>query len=157
LEQRVCSAASVSIAGMLAPFALGAMLAVPLLKVPGLFSEKAKLFEAMLFLGASMSITAFPMLARILYERGLTGTSLGALALASGAMNDACAWCVLAIVLATFNGDPHIAFLAIGGGIIYTMLVLTLGRKFLKHLGTATDRAGKLTPTLLAITLMCFV
>src|ERR1022692_561442 len=66
LHSRVRSAAAVSIAGMVAPFVLGAALAVPLLKVPGLFSERARLFEAMLFLGASMCITAFPMLARII-------------------------------------------------------------------------------------------
>ncbi|HWI56146.1 MAG TPA: cation:proton antiporter, partial [Bacillota bacterium] len=69
---RARSAASVSIAGMLAPFALGAALAVGFIHLPGLFSPKATLFEAMLFLGAAMSITAFPMLARIIYERGLT-------------------------------------------------------------------------------------
>src|SRR5881392_1150273 len=56
---RARSAASVSMAGMVAPFILGGALAIPLLKVPGLFSEKAKLFEAMLFMGAAMAITAF--------------------------------------------------------------------------------------------------
>jgi len=73
---RARSAAGVFIAGIIAPLVLGAALAIPLMKVPGLFSEKATLFEAMLFLGASMAITAFPMLARIIYERGLTGTPL---------------------------------------------------------------------------------
>src|ERR1043166_7584469 len=72
LASRVRSAAAVSVSGMLAPFALGTVLALWLIKVPGLFSEKATQFEAILFLGAAMSITAFPMLARIIYERGLT-------------------------------------------------------------------------------------
>src|SRR6266436_4387571 len=116
---RARSAASVSIGGLAAPFALGALLAIPLLHVDGIFSEKARLFEAMLFMGAAMSITAFPMLARIIYERGLTGTSLGCLALAAGAINDAAAWCVLAVVLATFGGGPSVAITAIGGGIAY--------------------------------------
>lgn len=106
-RKRARSAASVSFAGMVAPFILGAALAIALVKMPGLFSPRATLFEAMLFLGAAMSITAFPMLARIIYERGLTGTSLGTLALAAGAIGDAAAWCVLAIVcnrnLATFS------------------------------------------------------
>src|SRR5262245_11416073 len=66
---RARSAASVSIAGMVAPSILGGGLAIVLIKVPGLFSERATLFEAMLFLGAAMAITAFPMLARIIYER----------------------------------------------------------------------------------------
>jgi Kef-type K+ transport system membrane component KefB len=156
-RQRVRSATSVSIAGMAAPFALGAALAVWLINVPGLFSEKATLVAAMLFMGACMSITAFPMLARILYERGLTGTPLAALALASGAVNDACAWCVLAVVLASFGGGAMLPFKTIGGGILYGVLVLTLGRKLFVRLGTATDRAGKLTSTLLAITLGLFM
>jgi Kef-type K+ transport system membrane component KefB len=154
LHSRVRSAAAVSIAGMVAPFVLGAALAVPLIKVSGLFSEQTRLFEAMLFLGASMCITAFPMLARIIYERGLTGTSLGALALVSGAINDAAAWGILAVVLASFGGGAMVAVKAIGGGIAYGVFVLTAGRKLLARLGTATERAGKVTPTLLAVTLM---
>jgi len=154
---RARSAASVSIAGMIAPFVLGAGLAVLLIKVPGLFSAKASLFEAMLFLGAAMAITAFPMLARIIYERGLTGTSLGTLALAAGAIGDAGAWCVLAIVLASFGAGPMVAVKAIAGGTAYGVFVLTIGRRLLVRLGTATERAGKLTPGLLAITLMFFM
>jgi Kef-type K+ transport system membrane component KefB len=155
--KRARSAASVSAAGMVAPFLLGAGLAAILHKVPGLFSEHATLFEAMLFLGAAMSITAFPMLARIIYERGLTGSSLGTLALAAGAIGDAGAWCVLAIVLASFGAGPIVAVKAIAGGIGYGVLVLTVGRKLLVRLGTATEQAGRLTPTLLATTLMLFM
>jgi Kef-type K+ transport system membrane component KefB len=156
-QQKIRSAASVSIAGMVAPFALGMALTFWLINVPGLFSEKATLTEAMLFMGACMSITAFPMLARIIYERGLTGTPLAALALASGAMNDACAWCVLALVLANFGGGEMLPVKAIGGGILYGVVVLTLGRKLLVHLGKATERSGKLTGSGLAVTLMLFV
>src|SRR5213075_902644 len=65
--------------GMLLPFALGSGLAIAFTRMPGLFSERVTTAEAMLFLGAAMSITAFPMLARIIHERGLTGTALGTL------------------------------------------------------------------------------
>ncbi|MBP8297032.1 MAG: cation:proton antiporter, partial [Burkholderiales bacterium] len=90
-----------------------------LIEVPGLFSAKARPFEAALYLGAAIAITAFPMLARIIYERGLTGTPLGALALAAGAIDDAAAWCVLAIVLASFGEGAQVAVLAIAGGAAY--------------------------------------
>jgi Kef-type K+ transport system membrane component KefB len=156
-RSRARSAAAVSFAGMAAPFVLGALLAIGLVKLPGLFSEKATLFEAMLFLGAAMSITAFPMLARIIYERGLTGTSLGTLALAAGAIGDAGAWCVLAIVLASFGAGPIVAIKAIGGGTIYAVLVLTVGRRLLKWFSGATERAGHLSNSLLALTLMLFM
>ena len=132
-------------------------MAVGLVKVPGLFSEKATLLEAMLFLGAAMSITAFPMLARIIYERGLTGTPLGTLALAAGAIGDAGAWCVLAIVLASFGAGPAVAVKAIGGGVLYAVVVLTLGRKLLGRLGAAAERSGNVSPVLLAVTLMLFM
>jgi Kef-type K+ transport system membrane component KefB len=156
-RSRARSAAWVSAAGMLAPFVLGAALALGFIKIPGLFSEKATLLEAMLFLGAAMSITAFPMLARIIYERGLTGTPLGTLALAAGAIGDAGAWCVLAVVLASFGAGPIVAVKAIGGGLIYGILVLTVGRKLLARLGTAAERSGSISPSLLAITLMLFM
>lgn len=153
---RLRSAMAVSISGMVVPFILGGGLALWLLKVPGLFSDKATRFEAMLFLGAAMSITAFPMLARIIYERGLTGTSLGTLALAAGSIDDAAAWCVLAIVLASFGGGASTAVLAIAGGLGYGLFMVTVGRKLLARLGTATKREGKLTPTMLASVLMLF-
>lgn len=151
---RIRSAMAVSISGMVVPFLLGGGLALWLLKVPGLFSDKATSLEAMLFLGAAMSITAFPMLARIIYERGLTGTSLGTLALAAGSIDDAAAWCVLAIVLASFGGGASTAVLAIAGGLGYGLIMVTAGRKLLARLGTATEREGKLTPTMLASVLM---
>jgi Kef-type K+ transport system membrane component KefB len=155
-RSRIHSAAAVSVSGMLAPFALGALLALWLVKVPGLFSPKAKTYEAVLFLGAAMSITAFPMLARIIYERGLTGTALGTLALAAGAIDDAAAWCVLAIVLASFGAGAGVAVEAIAGGVAYGVIVLTLGRKLLTRLGAAAERSGKVSPTLLAVVLMLF-
>ena len=156
-RSRIHSAAAVSISGMLVPFALGAGLALWMVKTPGLFSAKAKTYEAVLFLGAAMSITAFPMLARIIYERGLTGTSLGTLALAAGAIDDAAAWCVLAIVLASFGAGASVAVQTISGGIGYGVLVLTVGRKWLSPLGRAAEKAGKITPQLLAVTLMLFM
>jgi Kef-type K+ transport system membrane component KefB len=154
---RAGSALTVSAAGMLAPFILGAGLAMGLIHIPGLFSARANLVEAMLFLGAALSITAFPMLARIIYERGLTGSALGTLALAAGAIGDAGAWGVMAIVLASFGAGPMIAAKAIIGGIAYGLIVLTLGRRLLARLGTATEKAGQLTPSILGITLMLFM
>lgn len=84
IRSRLRSALAVSIAGIMAPFALGALLAIWLVRDRVLFTEGVTVNEAMLFMGAAMSITAFPMLARIIYERGLSGTSLGTLALAAG-------------------------------------------------------------------------
>lgn len=163
-RSRAKSAAYVSIAGMVAPFILGGLLAPWMLSVPGLFTTGTEIYQAALFLGAAIAITAFPMLARIIYERGLSGTSLGTLALAAGAIDDAAAWCVLAIVLASF-GTGGVAFLgmhtnpavlAIGGGTLYAVFMLTLGRRMLRWLGKMADHKGSVDSTLLGIVLMLF-
>lgn len=154
LHARLRSAVSVSLGGMVVPFALGALIAVWLVKQPGFFGERTHLPDAALFLGASMAITAFPMLARIIYERGLSGTTLGTLALAAGAIDDGAAWCVLAVVLASFDHSWSIAVKAIGGGIGYAIFVLTIGRRLMAYLGAKAERAGKITEPMLAFTLM---
>ena len=76
---------------------------------PAASLPSVRAFHAVLFVGAAMSITAFPMLARIIYERGMAGTALGSLALAAGAIDDACAWIILAIVLGRFTGSNAMA------------------------------------------------
>ena len=155
-RSRIRGALTVSVAGMMAPFCLGALLALWLVDVDGLFSLNVSLPEAMLFMGAAMAITAFPMLARIIYERGLSATSLGTLALAAGAIDDAAAWCVLAIVLSTFGGDARLAIQAIAGGISYAVGMLTAGRWLLGYLGRLADRSGNVSNNVLAICLMAF-
>lgn len=151
--RRIRSAAAVSVAGMLAPFVLGVGIAIWLVAQAGFFGEKVTPMEAALFLGASMSITAFPMLARIIYERGLAGTPLGTLALAAGAIDDGAAWCVLAVVLASFGDSWWVAVKAIGGGAAYAVLALTVGRRWLGVLSGMTDRSGGVTMPMLSFTL----
>ncbi len=154
IRARVRSAASVSAAGILAPFALGSVIALFLADDPRMFAESVSTGEAVLYMGAAMSITAFPMLARIIYERGLSGTSLGTLALAAGSIDDAAAWCVLAIVLASFAGDGSIALLAIGGGVAYALVVLLIVRPLLQPLGRRVERAGQMSYPILGFVLM---
>lgn len=112
LRGRARVAVAVSHASIVAPFALGAALATvlhPTLAPPGV----APLPFA-LFLGAAMSVTAFPVLARILDERGLAGTRLGAIAIAAAAVDDATAWGILAAVVAVAGatGDAGTGALA---------------------------------------------
>jgi Kef-type K+ transport system membrane component KefB len=154
IRKRLRSAASVSVAGILTPFTLGSVLALVLVGNGEYFSPNVARWEAMLFMGAAMSITAFPMLARIIYERGLTGTSLGTLALAAGSMDDAAAWCILAIVLASFNSNPVIALSAIGGGILYAVVVLTIAKKLLSRLGKKVERDGMMSGPIFTSVLM---
>ena len=102
-------AALVSAAGMAAPFAGAALLVPWMLGLGGLFAAQVTRLEASLFLGAAIAITAFPMLARIIHERGLSQSSLGTLSLSAGAIGDAGAWAVIALVLASFGGEARLA------------------------------------------------
>ena len=122
-KQLKCSIA-VSLAGMITPFVLGAGLAWYLKNNSTLFPEKTSVTEAMLFLGASLCITAFPMLARIIHFKGLAGTTMGTVAIGAGAIDDAAAWCLLAVVLASFDQNMAIAATNIGGGAIYVAVAL---------------------------------
>jgi Kef-type K+ transport system membrane component KefB len=131
VRERLRSSITVSAAGMFAPFILGAGLAWVLFHHTQLFPARTKLSEAMLFLGASMCITAFPMLARIIHFKRLAGTTMGTVALGAGAIDDATAWCLLAVVLASFDNNWSHAWVNIGGGVAYVMVALLILRPLL--------------------------
>jgi Kef-type K+ transport system membrane component KefB len=99
---------AVSLTGVGVPFALGALFAVATFSSGTFFTPTVSIWQGALFFGAAMSITAFPMLARIIKEKGLAGSSVGVLALAAGAFDDAVAWCALALVLSCFKNDLSI-------------------------------------------------
>ena len=154
-RSRLKAAAAISLAGMVVPFVFGAAVAFWLMRSPGLyFTEKVRPWEGAMFLGAAMCITAFPMLARIIVERGLSGTMLGTLSLAAGAMGDAAAWCLLAVVLSSSEANSSIAALAIGGGTAYAILTLTVVRWALKPLGRMAEREGTVTSAMLSFAMM---
>lgn len=155
-QSRARSAAAVSASGLAAPFLIAFLITPWLLEVPGLFSPDISRAGATLFMGACIALTAFPMLARIINERGLSGSPLGTLSLTAGAFDDAASWCVLAIVLATFGGGPGVAVLAIGGALLYFGFLLLFGRRLLAPLGRAVERRGEMSMTILAITLGLF-
>jgi Kef-type K+ transport system membrane component KefB len=155
-KSKARSAIGVSLAGIIAPFLIAFAITPLLLTVPGLFTAGISQANATLFMGACIALTAFPMLARIINERGLSNTALGTLSLTAGAFDDAVSWCVLAIVLATFGGGPGVAVIAIGGGVAYAIFIILFGRRLLAPLGQAVDKAGGMSMTVLGITLALF-
>jgi Kef-type K+ transport system membrane component KefB len=161
-KANVHKAASVSLAGMAVPFFV-AIAATPwLMSIPGLFAPTASRFDATLFMGAAIAITAFPMLARIIHERGLSHTALGTLSLSAGAIDDAAAWCVLAVVLASFgSAGAGVAYLAILGGIAFALVMILVMPRILAPLARWAEReaaAGKpLNSTLFALVLTMFM
>jgi Kef-type K+ transport system membrane component KefB len=139
------SAMAVSLAGMLCPFLLGAGLGWYFLGVTELFPAGTSRWAASTFLGASMCITAFPMLARIIHFKGLTGTRMGTVAIGAGAMDDACAWCLLAVVLSSLEGSPEEAVRSIGGGVLFVLAVSLVIRPLLRRVEGLLVSEGRLT------------
>ncbi len=152
-RQHSRTAISVSLVGIIAPFILGGLTAVWLSSVGGFYPEKTPLFVAILFMGAAMGITAFPMLARIIVENNLSGTSIGTLSLTAGAINDVAAWCVLTLILSCTSNDWTGPILAIGGGIVYTIVVLKILKPLLRSLTTVAQNRNSIASGLLTLVL----
>lgn len=151
------SAAAVAFGSMAAPFAMAALMAPWLLGIDGLFTPRMRTAQAALFLGSAIAITAFPMLARIIHERGIAHTRLGTLSLSSGAIGDAGAWIVVAVVLASLGEGAHVAWLAVGGGLGFALFMVTLAPRLLTRLADIHARKGEVDMALLGAVLVLFL
>jgi Kef-type K+ transport system membrane component KefB len=155
-QSKARSAICVSAAGIIVPFLVAIIITPMLLTMPGLFAAGISTFNATLFMGACIALTAFPMLARIINERGLANSALGTLSLTAGAFDDVVSWCVLAVVLATFGAGAGVAILAIGGGFLYVIFIAIFGQRLLSPLGRIVEREGGMSTSVLGITLALF-
>ncbi len=129
LRDRAHSTFAMSHASILAPFVLGAALALWL--YPRLSTGDVPFTSFALFLGVAMSITAFPVLARILTDIGLSKTELGVVALSCAAGNDITAWCLLALVVGIAQSQVNDAFTVIAGAVVYLLFMFLLVRPLL--------------------------
>ncbi|WP_433076820.1 cation:proton antiporter [Dactylosporangium sp. CA-052675] len=136
------TAAAVSVAGVSAPLVLGVLLVVLTDGLAPVRRAGTPLGVTAAFVGVALAITAFPMLARIITERGLAGTRYGSLALASGALDDMAAWIMLAVVLAAASGEPGPAIVTGGGAAVFALALWLGGRRAGNALMTG-DRLGE--------------
>ena len=140
-------AASVSVSSIILPLSLGVGLGVWLASR----HHVHHVLPFALFVGTAMSVTAFPVLARILTDRGMHRTRIGGTALASAAIDDVLAWSLLAVVaaIAGAGGQPLRLLLAP----VYAGVMFGLVRPLLRQLADVYRRRGRLTPNVLAATL----
>ena len=140
-------AASVSVSSIILPLSLGVGLGVWLASR----HHVHRVLPFALFVGTAMSVTAFPVLARILTDRGMHRTRIGGTALASAAIDDVLAWSLLAVVaaIAGAGGQPLRLLLAP----VYAGVMFGLVRPLLRQLADVYQRRGRLTPNVLAATL----
>jgi Kef-type K+ transport system membrane component KefB len=135
LRSRAHATIAISHTSILAPFVLGAILSLWL--YPRLASGDVPFTSFALFMGVAMSITAFPVLARILTDRRMENTELGVIALSCAAIDDVTAWCLLAFVVgvaqAEVGGAVQTALLALGYIAIMFVIVRPLAIRYLGH------------------------
>ncbi len=146
ISKQAFDAVVISHASIIIPYTLGMGLAYFIYKdyAPAGIS----FLSFALFMGIAMSITAFPVLARILQEKGLTKSKLGAMALTCAAADDLTAWCILAAVIALVkSGSSTSVFYTIGFTVVYLIVMLKLVRPLLEKLALIyDDKEKKRTP-----------
>jgi Kef-type K+ transport system membrane component KefB/nucleotide-binding universal stress UspA family protein len=151
-------ALAVSLSGIIVPFALGALIGIPLLTLNngGVFAEATTKLPTpltfSLFMGAAMCITAFPVLARVLTERGLYKSPLGTLALCAAAIDDVTAWILLAAIVGIArSGSVTHAGSTLVLGALFVLVMLTAVRPVLSLLAKRYDVTGRLTVDQVAV------
>lgn len=150
LRNKAHDAVIISHASIIFPFALGIGLAYFIYQS---FAPSGVMFSSFsLFMGIAMSITAFPVLARIVQERGLQKTKLGTIVITCAAADDITAWCILAAVIAivkagSFLSALHTMVLAVS----YVFLMLKMVRPFLKRVGDLHTSRENLSKPVVAI------
>ncbi|MEY4085414.1 MAG: hypothetical protein RL074_1201, partial [Bacteroidota bacterium] len=150
LKNKANEAVVISHASIVIPFTLGIGLAY---FVYNRFApEGVKFLSFSLFMGIAMSITAFPVLARIVQERGLNKTKLGAIAITCAAADDITAWSLLAVVIAIVKADNFVSSLyIIGLAALYVLAMLFIVKPFLKRIGELYGTKDTLVKPVVAI------
>jgi len=150
LKNKAKDAVIISHASIIIPFTLGLGLAYFVYR--DYAPEGVQFTSFALFMGIAMSITAFPVLARIVQERGLHRTRIGALVITCAAADDVTAWCILAAVIAIVKAGSFVSALYVMAlAIIYVMLMLKVVKPFLKRIGELYGNKENITKPVVAI------
>ena len=143
IRKRSHATVAVSHASIVVPFLCGSALALVL--YPRLASREVPFTYFALFCGVAMSVTAFPVLARILGDRGVHGSRLGVIALTCAAVDDVTAWCLLAFVVSIVNARAAGGLLTAGMTLGYIAFMLLGVRPVLARVVRAHEQTGELT------------
>ena len=136
---------------IVAPFCLGGLTALYL--YPRLSDDGVTFTGFALFMGAAMSITAFPVLARILTERGLLRSRMGTMAIACAAVDDVTGWCILAyiVVLVRVTHAARPAWVTIAGSLAYVLIMVFVVRRILPAFEREFRKRDRLSDNLVAV------
>lgn len=150
LKNKANDAVVISHASIVIPFALGIGLSYYIYHQ---FAPTGVEFLSFsLFMGIAMSITAFPVLARIVQERGIHKTRLGTIVITCAAADDITAWCILAVVIAIVKAGSFVSSLyVIGLALIYVLAMLFVVKPFLKRVGDLYGKKDNIKKSVVAI------
>jgi Kef-type K+ transport system membrane component KefB len=140
------STIAISHASIVLPFLLGSLLALWL--YPRFASQEVPFLSFALFMGVAMSITAFPVLTRILADEGLTKSALGTLALSCAAVDDATAWCLLAMVVGVAQAEGAAAALVPLWTLGFILGMIMIARPLIRRVLGRTAKPGQGTVAL---------
>lgn len=150
LKNKAQDAVIISHASIIVPFTLGIGLAYFLYEEYA--PAQVQFLAYALFIGIAMSITAFPVLARIVQERGLQKTKLGTVVITCAAADDITAWCILAAVIAIVKaGSILSALYTIGLALAYVALMIKVVKPFLKRVAAVKTTKESLSKPIVAI------
>lgn len=150
---QVRRAGVLALSGFLPSLALG--FGVGLLLYGSLSGGEVSRFEFALFLGGALSLTAFPMLARILYERRLQNSPIGRITLVAASVDDAVAWCLLAVLTAVHLGTgTGGALRTIALTAVFAVVMLKLVAPLLRPMGARFARTGVFTPAMMYVAVL---
>jgi Kef-type K+ transport system membrane component KefB len=137
-----------------APFVLASCLALYL--YPRLSDDSVTFTNFALFMGAAMSITAFPVLARILTERNMLASRLGTVAIACAAVDDVTGWCILAyiVVLIRAASETHSIWITLGGIVVFALVMIYGVQRALRGFERVYREKGALSENLVALMLL---
>lgn len=149
VAQRGQTAVAISHASIVTPFLLGSLLALVL--YPQVAAAGIPFTGFSLFIGVSMSVTAFPVLSRILTDLGINKTPLGITALTCAAVDDVTAWCLLAVVVGVVEAHGTGSMITAAMAIAYIAFMIVLVRPTVVRLTLHQENAGRLTQGMMAI------
>ncbi|WP_264520275.1 cation:proton antiporter [Flavobacterium sp. N1994] len=156
LKNKANEAVVISHASIVIPFALGIGLSYYIYHQ---FAPSGVEFLSFsLFMGIAMSITAFPVLARIVQERGIHKTRLGTIVITCAAADDITAWCILAVVIAIVKAGSFVSSLyVIGLALVYVLTMLFVVKPFLKRVGDLYAKKENIKKSVVAIFLLTLI
>jgi K+:H+ antiporter len=149
LRERTHATVTVSHASIVVPFVLGGGLALML--YPKLATSDVPFETFALFIGVGMSVTAFPVLARILTDRGISTSRLGVVALTCAAVDDVTAWCLLGLVVGIVKAESESGLLIAARALAYIAFMLVVVRPLLARLARVQERRQHVSQDMIAL------